>query len=410
MALNYIWIAFFVVAFLVAVCKSVFTGDLTVWNQIMGASFTSAAQAFEISLGLAGILALWLGMMKIGERAGVIQMFGRMISPLFCRLFPGIPKNHPAMGSIFMNVSANMLGLDNAATPLGLKAMKEMQELNTKKDTATDAMLMFLILNASGLCFIPIGIMMYRAQAGAANPTDVFMPILLATFISTLVGIIAMCVKQRIRLADRVLLSWLLGLAAAIGGVVYAFSRMSKENVELYSTFVANLLLFSVIIMFIAAGLRKRVNMYDAFIEGAKEGFSTAVMIIPYLVAILVAIGMFRASGAMDYITHGMTSAVAWMGFDTGWVEALPTALMKPLSGSGSRGLMVDLMNTHGADAFCSRVAAAIQGSTDTTFYILAVYFGSVGVVKTRYAVPYALLADITGSVAGIAAAYIFFG
>lgn len=410
MALNYIWIAFFVVAFLVAVCKSVFTGDVTVWNQIMGASFTSAAQAFEISLGLAGILALWLGLMKIGERAGVIQMFGRMISPLFCRLFPGIPKNHPAMGSIFMNVSANMLGLDNAATPLGLKAMKEMQELNAKKDTATDAMLMFLILNASGLCFIPIGIMMYRAQAGAANPTDVFMPILLATFISTLVGIIAMCVKQRIRLADRVLLSWLLGLAAVIGGVVYAFSRMSKENVELYSTFVANLLLFSVIIMFIAAGLRKRVNMYDAFIEGAKDGFSTAVMIIPYLVAILVAIGMFRASGAMDYITHGMTSAVAWMGFDTGWVEALPTALMKPLSGSGSRGLMVDLMNTHGADAFCSRVAAAIQGSTDTTFYILAVYFGSVGVVKTRYAVPYALLADITGSVAGIAAAYIFFG
>lgn len=410
MALNYIWIAFFVVAFLVAVCKSVFTGDVTVWNQIMGASFTSAAQAFEISLGLAGILALWLGLMKIGERAGVIQMFGRMISPLFCRLFPEIPKNHPAMGSIFMNVSANMLGLDNAATPLGLKAMKEMQELNAKKDTATDAMLMFLILNASGLCFIPIGIMMYRAQAGAANPTDVFMPILLATFISTLVGIIAMCVKQRIRLADRVLLSWLLGLAAVIGGVVYAFSRMSKENVELYSTFVANLLLFSVIIMFIAAGLRKRVNMYDAFIEGAKDGFSTAVMIIPYLVAILVAIGMFRASGAMDYITHGMTSAVAWMGFDTGWVEALPTALMKPLSGSGSRGLMVDLMNTHGADAFCSRVAAAIQGSTDTTFYILAVYFGSVGVVKTRYAVPYALLADITGSVAGIAAAYIFFG
>lgn len=410
MALNYIWIAFFVVAFLVAVCKSVFTGDVTVWNQIMGASFTSAAQAFEISLGLAGILALWLGLMKIGERAGVIQMFGRMISPLFCRLFPGIPKNHPTMGSIFMNVSANMLGLDNAATPLGLKAMKEMQELNAKKDTATDAMLMFLILNASGLCFIPIGIMMYRAQAGAANPTDVFMPILLATFISTLVGIIAMCVKQRIRLADRVLLSWLLGLAAVIGGVVYAFSRMSKENVELYSTFVANLLLFSVIIMFIAAGLRKRVNMYDAFIEGAKDGFSTAVMIIPYLVAILVAIGMFRASGAMDYITHGMTSAVAWMGFDTGWVEALPTALMKPLSGSGSRGLMVDLMNTHGADAFCSRVAAAIQGSTDTTFYILAVYFGSVGVVKTRYAVPYALLADITGSVAGIAAAYIFFG
>ena len=409
MALNYIWIAFFVVAFIVAACKTLFTGDLSVWSQIMGASFTSAAQAFEIALGLTGILSLWLGLMKIGERAGVIQMFGRLISPLFCRLFPGIPNGHPAMGSIFMNVSANMLGLDNAATPLGLKAMKEMQELNKQKDTATDAMLMFLILNASGLCFIPIGIMMYRAQAGAANPTDVFMPIMLATFISTLVGIIAMCIKQRIRLADKVLLAWLLGLAGTIGAVVYAFSHMSKENVELYSSFVANLLLFIVIIMFVCAGLRKRINMYDAFIEGAKEGFSTAVMIIPYLVAILVAIGMFRASGAMAYITDAMTGAVAWMGFDTGWVEALPTALMKPLSGSGSRGLMVDLMNTHGADAFCSRVAAAIQGSTDTTFYILAVYFGSVGVVRTRYAVPYALLADITGSIAGIAAAYLFF-
>ncbi|MCM1021765.1 MAG: hypothetical protein NC343_06180 [Muribaculum sp.] len=409
MALNYIWIAFFLIAFAVAVGKTVFAGDLTVWSQIMGASFNSAAQAFEIALGLTGILSLWLGLMKIGERAGVIQMFGRMISPLFCRLFPGIPKNHPAMGSIFMNVSANMLGLDNAATPLGLKAMKEMQELNKQKDTATDAMLMFLILNASGLCFIPIGIMMYRAQAGAANPTDVFMPILLATFISTLVGIVAMCIKQRIRLLDKVLIAWLLGLSAIIGSIVYLFSQMDKEHVELYSTFVANILLFSVIVIFILAGLRKNINMYDAFIEGAKEGFQTAVMIIPYLVAILVGIGMLRASGAMDYITQGMTASVAWLGFDTEWVEALPTALMKPLSGSGSRGLMVDLMNTHGADAFCSRVAAAVQGSTDTTFYILAVYFGSVGVTRTRYAVPYALLADITGSVAGIAAAYLFF-
>ena len=409
MALNYIWIAFFIAAFAVAVCSTVFTGDLSIWSRIMGSSFTSAAQAFEIALGLTGILSLWLGLMKIGEKAGVIQMFGRIISPLFCRLFPGIPKNHPAMGSIFMNVSANMLGLDNAATPLGLKAMKEMQELNKQKDTATDAMLMFLILNASGLCFIPIGIMMYRAQAGAANPTDVFLPMLLATFISTLTGIVAMCIKQRIALMDKVLISWLLGLGAIIGVTVYAFSQMDKSSVELYSTFIANLLLFSVIIIFIIAGMRKRINMYDAFIEGAREGFKTAVLIIPYLVAILVAIGMFRASGAMEYITHGMTSAVAWMGFDSGWVEALPTALMKPLSGSGSRGLMVDLMNTHGADAFCSRVAAAIQGSTDTTFYILAVYFGSVGVVKTRYAVPYALLADITGSIAGIAAAYLFF-
>lgn len=409
MVLNYIWVAFFLAAFLVAVGKSVFFGDLGIWGQIMGASFTSAANAFEIALGLTGVLSLWMGLMKIGERAGVIQMFGRLISPLFSRLFPGIPKGHPAMGSIFMNVSANMLGLDNAATPLGLKAMQEMQELNEKKDTATDAMLMFLILNASGLCFIPIGIMMYRAQAGAANPTDVFLPILLATFISTFVGIVAMCVKQRIRLWDRVMLSWLGGLALIVSGIVWLFSTMSNEEVELYSGFVANLLLFSVIMLFVVSGLRRRVNMYDAFIEGAKEGFKTAVMIIPYLVAILVAIGMFRASGAMDVITDGMIACANFVGMDADWIEALPTALMKPLSGSGSRGMMVDLMNIHGADAFVSRVSAAIQGSTDTTFYILAVYFGSVGVVKTRYAVPYALLADVVGSISGIVAAYIFF-
>lgn len=409
MVLNYIWVAFFLAAFLVAVGKSVFFGDLGIWSQIMGASFTSAADAFEIALGLTGVLSLWMGLMKIGERAGVIQMFGRLISPLFSRLFPGIPKGHPAMGSIFMNVSANMLGLDNAATPLGLKAMQEMQELNEKKDTATDAMLMFLILNASGLCFIPIGIMMYRAQAGAANPTDVFLPILLATFISTFVGIVAMCLKQRIRLWDRVMLSWLGGLALIVSAVVWLFSTMSKDEVELYSGFIANLLLFSVIMLFVLSGLRRRINMYDAFIEGAKEGFKTAVMIIPYLVAILVAIGMFRASGAMDVITDGMIACANFVGMDADWIEALPTAIMKPLSGSGSRGMMVDLMNIHGADAFVSRVSAAIQGSTDTAFYILAVYFGSVGVVKTRYAVPYALLADVVGSISGIVAAYIFF-
>jgi len=350
-----------------------------------------------------------MGLMKIGERGGVIQFFGRMISPLFCRLFPGIPKGHPAMGSIFMNVSANMLGLDNAATPLGLKAMQEMQSLNTRKDTATDAMLMFLVLNASGLCFIPIGIMMYRAQAGASNPTDVFLPILLATFIATFVGIVAMCIKQRIKLWDKVMIAWLGGLALLVGGIVWFFSSLPKEEVELYSSFVANVLLFSVIIMFICAGLKKRVNMYDAFIEGAKEGFKTAVMIIPYLVAILVAIGMFRASGAMDVVTEAIAACFSFVGLDAEWVGALPTALMKPLSGSGSRGMMVDLMNTYGPDAFVSRVSAAIQGSTDTTFYILAVYFGSVGVVKTRYAVPYALLADVVGSLAGVVAAYLFF-
>lgn len=408
MVLNYIWIAFFVIAFAVALGRTIFCGDLAIWSSIMNASFNSAATAFEISLGLTGVLSLWMGLMKIGERGGVIQFFGRMISPLFSRLFPGIPKGHPAMGSIFMNVSANMLGLDNAATPLGLKAMQEMQQLNPRKDTATDAMLMFLILNASGLCFIPIGIMMYRAQAGASNPTDVFMPILLATFIATLVGIVALCIKQRIRL-DAVLLSWLGGIAAVVGLLVWYFSTLPQEKVEVYSAFAANFLLFSVIIGFIAAGLRKRVNMYDAFIEGAKEGFKTAVMIIPYLVAILVAIGMFRASGAMDVITDSLAAAIACMGFDAEWVGALPTALMKPLSGSGSRGMMVDLMSTYGPDAFVSRVSAAVQGSTDTTFYILAVYFGSVGVTRTRYAVPYALLADVVGSIAGVVAAYIFF-
>lgn len=410
MALNYIWIAFFFLAFLMAVYKSLVTGDMGVWNEIMGASFTSAGTAFEISLGLTGILSLWLGLMKIGERAGVIQFFGRMISPLFCRLFPGVPKNHPAMGSIFMNVSANMLGLDNAATPLGLKAMQELQTLNKKKDTATDAMIMFLILNASGLCFIPISIMMYRAQAGAANPTDVFLPILLATFISTMVGIVALCIKQRIRLSDPVLIAWLAGMGAIIGGTVWVFSGMDGPTVERWSGFVANFLLFSVIISFLGAGLAKRINMYEAFIEGAREGFKTAVTIIPYLVAILVAIGMFRASGAMDLLTRGMTGMVAAFGLDTSWVEALPTALMKPLSGSGSRGMMVDLMASHGPDAFVSRVSAAIQGSTDTMFYVLAVYFGSVGIKRTRYAVPYALLADVAGSVAGVLAAYIFFG
>jgi spore maturation protein SpmA/spore maturation protein SpmB len=409
MVLNYIWIAFFLIAFVVALGKTIFFGDLTIWSSIMGASFNSAATAFEIALGLTGVLSLWMGLMKIGERAGVINFFGRLISPLFSRLFPGIPKGHPAMGSIFMNVSANMLGLDNAATPLGLKAMQEMQELNPKKDTATDAMLMFLVLNASGLCFIPIGIMMYRAQAGAANPTDVFLPILLATFISTFVGIVAMCLKQRINLLDKVLIAWLGGLAIIVGAVVWFFSSLPKEQVELYSSFTANVLLFTVIIAFICAGLRRHINMYDSFIEGAKEGFKTAVMIIPYLVAILVAIGMFRASGAMDVITDALTACFNFLGIDAEWVAALPTALMKPLSGSGSRGMMVDLMSTYGPDAFVSRVSAAIQGSTDTTFYILAVYFGSVGVVKTRYAVPYALLADVVGSISGIIAAYIFF-
>ena len=410
MVLNYIWIAFFAIAFLVALGETLFDGNLAIWSQIMEASFTSAEQAFKISIGLTGILSLWMGLMKIGERGGVIQFFGRLISPLFSRLFPGIPKGHPAMGSIFMNVSANMLGLDNAATPLGLKAMQELQSLNDKKDTATDAMLMFLVLNASGLCLIPIGVMMYRSQCGAANPTDVFIPIMIATFLATLVGIIALCLKQRINILDGVSISWIGGLTLFIGSVIVYLSTLPEEKVAEYSSFAANFLLFSLIIGFLAAGFRKKVNMYDSFIEGAKEGFKTAVMIIPYLVAVLVAIGMFRASGAMGVITDWITSAVSALGIDAEWVGALPTALMKPLSGSGSRGMMVDVMNTYGADAFVSRVASCLQGSTDTTFYILAVYFGSVGVKKTRYAVPFALLADVVGSVSAILVAYFFFG
>ncbi len=409
MALNYIWIAFFLVAFAVCIGASLINGDLGIWSEVMNATFTSAGTAFELALGLTGVLSLWLGLMKIGERAGVIAVFGRLVSPLFSRLFPGVPKNHPAMGSIFMNVSANMLGLDNAATPLGLKAMQELQELNREKDTATDAMIMFLVLNASGLCLIPISIIMYRAQAGASNPTDVFLPILTATFIATFVGIIALCLKQRISLKDPVLLGWLGGLAALVGGLVWFFSSLPQEAVQLYSGFMANCLLFCVIAGFLIAALRRRINVYEAFVDGAREGFQTAVKIIPYLVAILVAIGVFRASGAMDVLTDWMTWLVAAMGFDAEWVGALPTALMKPLSGSGSRGMMVDLMTTYGPDSFVARCSAAIQGSTDTMFYVLAVYFGSIGVKKTRYAVPYALLADITGSVAGILAAYLFF-
>lgn len=408
MVLNWIWISFFLIAFLMAAGRSLFGGDLQVWSDIMNASFDQAAFAFEISLGLTGVLTLWLGIMKIGEKAGVVEFFGRLISPFFSRLFPGIPKGHPAMGAIFMNISANMLGLDNAATPMGLKAMQEMQSLNPKKDTATDAMIMFLVLNSSGLCLIPISIMMYRAQGGAANPTDVFIPILIATAIATIVGLTALCIRQKIKM-DRVIWGWLGAIAATVGAITYFFANLPADKVQLYSTFGANLILFSVIIAFILAGIRRKLRVYDIFIEGAKEGFKTAVMIIPYLVAILVAIGMFRASGALDVFTGWVQSLVAWLGFDTQWVGALPTMLMKPLSGSGSCAMMLDVMKTNGADAFVSKLAAAVRGSTDTTFYILAVYFGSVGVSKTRYAAGYALLADITGAIAAIAIAYLFF-
>lgn len=410
MVLNYIWIAFFLIAFVVAAVRLVFMGDTGVFPAIINSTFDSAKTAFDISLGLTGVLSLWLGIMKIGELGGVINMFSRVLSPLFTKLFPDIPKGHPVTGSIFMNLAANMLGLDNAATPLGLKAMEGLQELNTKKDTASNPMIMFLVLNTSGLTIIPISIMVYRAQLGAAQPTDVFVPILLATFFSTLAGIIAVSVYQKINLLNRTILLFLGGASLFIAGIIYFFTTLSREMIDVYSTTTANVFLFLIIIGFILAGIRKKVNVYDAFVEGAKEGFSTAVRIIPYLVAILVAIGVFRASGSMDYIINGVATLVGWCGIDSEFVAALPTAIMKPLSGSGARGLMVDAMTTYGADSFVGRMACIFQGSTDTTFYILAVYFGSVGISKTRHAVPCGLLADLAGIISAIFICYLFFG
>ena len=409
MVLNYIWIAFFLIAFVVAVVKLVFFGDVEVFPAMMNSTFSSAETAFTISIGLTGVLSLWLGIMKIGERGGVVDMLARWMSPLFCRLFPDIPKGHPVTGTIFMNISANMLGLDNAATPLGLKAMEQLQELNTRKDTATNPMIMFLVLNTSGLTLIPVSVMVYRAQMGAAQPTDVFVPILLATFFSTIVGMISVCLYQRINLFNRTMLTIIGGMCAAVGLIIWGVSQLSREQMDLYSGQVANIFLFLIIIGFIVAGMRKRVNVYDAFVEGAKEGFTTAVRIIPYLVAILVAIAVFRASGAMDMLLDGVAALMAFLGFDTEFVGALPTALMKPLSGSGARGLMVDAMQTYGADSFVGRLACLFQGSTDTTFYVLAVYFGSVGISKTRHAVPCGLLADAAGITAALFICYLFF-
>ena len=409
MVLNYIWVAFFGIAFLIAAGKLLFAGDASVFPAIMDSTFESAKNAFEISLGLTGVLSLWMGIMKIGERGGLVNLLARGLSPLFCKLFPDIPKNHPVIGNIFMNISANMLGLDNAATPLGLKAMEGLQELNPQKDTATNPMIMFLVLNTSGLTIIPVSILVYRAQLGAAQPTDVFIPILLATFVSTLVGIIVTSLYQRINLLNRVILLTLGGACVAVAAIVWGFSQLDKDEMNAWSTTIANVLLFSIIIAFIAAGVRKRVNVYEAFIEGAKDGFTTAVRIIPYLVAILVAIGVFRASGAMDLLIDGIAWTVEACGGNSDFVGALPTALMKPLSGSGARGMMVDAMATYGADSFVGRLSCIFQGATDTTFYILAVYFGSVGVKQTRHAVTCGLLADLGGILAAIAVAYLFF-
>ena len=424
MVLNYIWLAFFVIAFVVALVRLVFFGDFEVFPAIMDSTFSSSKTAFEISLGLTGVLSLWLGVMKIGEKGGVVNVLARLLSPLFVKLFPDIPKGHPVTGSIFMNIAANMLGLDNAATPLGLKAMEQLNEIKDEKlkasgaegttlarlkETATSPMIMVLVLNTSGLTLIPVSILVYRAQQGAAQPTDVFIPILLATFFSTIAGVLITSLYQRINLFNRVVIGTLGGACLLVAGIIWAFSRLDGETMNMVSTTAANILLMTIIVAFIVAGMMKRVNVYDAFIEGAKDGFQTAVRIIPYLVAILVGIGVFRASGAMDYLIDGIARAVELSGFDTQWVGALPTALMKPLSGSGARGMMVDAMQTYGADSFVGRLSCIFQGSTDTTFYILAVYFGSVGIRHTRHAVACGLLADLAGIIAAIAIAYLFF-
>lgn len=409
MVLNYIWIAFFVIAFVIALVKLIFMGDFEVFPEMMGSTFESSKTAFEISLGLTGVLSLWLGIMKVGEKGGMVNALARLLSPVFCKLFPDIPKGHPVTGSIFMNIAANMLGLDNAATPLGLKAMEQLQQLNTKKDTATNPMIMFLVLNTSGLTLIPVSIMVYRTQLGAAQPTDIFIPILLATFFSTMAGIIITSLYQRINLLNKVMLLTVSGMSLAVAGIIWGFGQLDKDQMNIVSTTVANILLMTIIVGFILAGVRKKINVYDAFIEGAKEGFQTAVRIIPYLVAILVGIGVFRASGAMDMIIDGIKWTVGVLGGNTDFVGALPTALMKPLSGSGARGMMVDAMTTYGADSFVGRLSCVFQGSTDTTFYILAVYFGSVGIRYTRHAVACGLLADLAGVIAAIAICYMFF-
>ena len=409
MVLNYIWVAFFVIAFLVALSKLLFLGDTEIFTELVNSTFSSSKNAFEISLGLTGLLSLWMGIMKIGEKSGMINALSRWLSPVFCRLFPDIPKGHPAMGSIFMNLSANMLGLDNAATPLGLKAMKELQELNPKKDTATNPMIMFLVINTSGLILIPVSIMMYRAQLGAAQPTDIFIPTLLSTAISTTVGILTVSLSQRINLLCKPILILVGCISVFFAALIWVFVQVGRDEMGPYSTLTANIILFSIILLFIVWGLWKRTNVYDAFIEGAKEGFGTAVRIIPYLVAFLVGIAVFRASGAMDLLVGGIEWVVALCGIDTSFVGALPTALMKSLSGSAANGLMIDTMTQYGADSFVGRLSCVARGASDTTFYILAVYFGSVGITRTRNAVTCGLIADLSGILAAIFISYLFF-
>jgi spore maturation protein SpmA len=410
MVLNYIWIAFFLIGFLFALGQLIFAGNTQIFNELVSSVFSSAKTGFEISLGLTGALTLWMGLLKIGEKGGVVTILGRLMSPLFQKLFPELPKGHPAYGSMTLNIAANMLGLDNASTPVGLKAMNELQEANPKKDTASNAQIMFLVINAAGITIIPVSIIVYRTQLGAANPADIFLPILISTFFASMTGILSVAIIQKINIFDKVILAYFGGLTAIIGGMIWYFSGLPKEQITSLSTLAANFILISIIVLFIVLALLKKVNVYDAFIEGAKEGFNVAIKIIPFLVAILVAIGIFRASGAMDFIISGITAFFAWLGVDTQFTKALPVAFMKPLSGSGARGLMIDAMTTYGADSFVGRLACAMQGTTDTTFYIIAVYFGSVGIKNTRYAIGCGLLADLAGFTAAILVAYLFFG
>ena len=409
MALNYIWIAFFLIGFIVALGQLIFAGNTQIFNDLVNSVFLNAKTGFEISLGLTGALTLWMGLLKVGEKGGVVAILGKLIGPLFEKLFPGLPKGHPVYGSIMLNLSANMLGLDNAATPMGLKAMKEMQDVNPNKETASNAQIMFLVLNAAGLTIIPVSIIVYRTQLGAANPADIFIPILISTFAASITGMISVAIIQKINIFDKVILAYLGGLSAIITGIIIYFSRLPKEQISTISTFAANFILLMIIVLFIVLAFIRKVNVYDAFIEGAREGFNTAIKIIPFLVAILVAIGIFRASGALDFIIAGITRFFAWIGVDTQFTGALPVAFMKPLSGTGARGLMIDAMKTYGPDSFIGRLSCTMQGTTDTTFYIIAVYFGSVGIKNTRYSLGCGLLADLAGFTAAIFVAYLFF-
>jgi spore maturation protein SpmA len=409
MALNYIWIFFFLSAFVIAFIRLVFFGDTEIFTSIMQSTFANAKTGFDLSLGLTGVMTLWLGLMKVGEKGGMVAILSRIVGPFFKKLFPEIPENHPVNGSIMMNLAANMLGLDNAATPMGLKAMGQLQELNPKKDTASNSMIMFLVLNTSGLTLIPISVMVYRAQLGANDPSDIFLPILLATFFSTLAGIIAVSIYQKINLFNKVILTYMGGLSLVITGIIYSFMQIPQELVSTYSSLFANVILFSIIILFISLAVFKKVNVYDTFIEGAKEGFNIAIKIIPFLIAILVSIGVFRESGAMDYIVNGIAWLVEQAGLNTDFVPALPTAFMKPLTGGGARGVMIETMKHYGVDSFAGRLACTFQGATDTTFYIIAVYFGSVSIKKTRYAITAGLIADFAGIIAAIFIAYLFF-